>query len=500
MRRIIFIIIVVVIALTSCKLITSNRVEISGKILDNSPALIEYTLPLDGISYFGFKESVNPDSLGNFKISLEIEKPSFMEFFTGFDSYGALIIEPGNEYEILIDTKTKGNAFTVKCKDEEGQKLYNKIKNRNMIDGHFELEAREFITSADPDNIKQTLNTRKEDEIAGFTELFNRKAITKGFYDLVKSDREYFYTGALGSIAFINYLYSERGRNALNKEQYESMWKEVFQNRPVSDPEIRSSQWFFYYIQNYLWYQQLIIESFDKEKNDSINKMGITHTFQIESAKKYLNGPSLEYYTAAYIYYEAINRNYEKEFISLFNEYKKDYPDSKYTKYLTPLVDEVAEFHEKLEKGFNEKSIFIDNYLAFDSLKECLQKIAGKKLYIDTWASWCGPCKEEFKHNPELRKLLDSKNMNILYISIDSDRDDQKWKDMIKFYDLEGYHIRANTEMTKDLRRIFGPEGRFGIPWYVLADEKGNIVVNHAKPPSQIKELEKQIDEVFSKK
>ena len=86
--------------------------------------------------------------------------------------------------------------------------------------------------------------------------------------------------------------------------------------------------------------------------------------------------------------------------------------------------------------------------------------------------------------------------MNILYISIDRDSDDQRWKDMIKFFNLEGYHIRANQELINDLRKIYGENSPFGIPWYILVDEKGNIVKNHAKPPSKLQELEIQINEI----
>ena len=64
---------------------------------------------------------------------------------------------------------------------------------------------------------------------------------------------------------------------------------------------------------------------------------------------------------------------------------------------------------------------------------------------------------------------------------------------MIKYYKLEGYHIRANEKFGSDLREIFNQNGRISIPWYLLVDENGEIVVEHAKRPSQLKELEKEI-------
>lgn len=81
----------------------------------------------------------------------------------------------------------------------------------------------------------------------------------------------------------------------------------------------------------------------------------------------------------------------------------------------------------------------------------------------------------------------------MLYISIDSDKYATQWHDMIKFYDLEGYHIRANPQLGQDLRKIFGKGGSMSIPWYILVDEDGDIIKKHASRPSQLKELEVEL-------
>ena len=136
------------------------------------------------------------------------------------------------------------------------------------------------------------------------------------------------------------------------------------------------------------------------------------------------------------------------------------------------------------------------NYEQMDYLNEAIKSFKGKALYIDVWATWCGPCKEEFEHKAKLLELLESKGYEILYISIDDDKRNKQWQEMIKFYNLEGSHIRANEKLSKDLHSIYdNKEGAILIPWYMIIDKNGDILKLHAHRPSELVELEKELNE-----
>ena len=77
------------------------------------------------------------------------------------------------------------------------------------------------------------------------------------------------------------------------------------------------------------------------------------------------------------------------------------------------------------------------------TMEALLSRFAGKKVYIDVWATWCGPCKDEFAHEGVLHGLLEDKGYEMLYLSIDKDRDDSQWREMVAYYQLRGYHARA---------------------------------------------------------
>ena len=473
---------------------TKNEITITGNITGKIPAKIDYTLPIDGINYFGFKNSVQPDSVGEFHIKLAVDRACFIELSNVYDSYGTIIVEPGMDYNVLISTQDKTNMFKVKCKNKEGQDLYNQTTNRSMITGHFESEARQYSKDSIPSQIKQNIKSNKEAEISKYRRLLKANVISEGFYNLVRTDREYFYAGVQGSVAFINYLFSDRGQNNLDKKEYSELWKEIFKSYPPSNPELLRSPWFFYYTQNYLRYKELIEGPKDSEPLSEINKRGLLNTHYIQIAKEYLSGKQLEYYYAAHIYYEAINKNYEKELITLFEQFKKDYPTSSYTRFIEPEITQIIAFQKKQNESLNENIHFLDNPDKINSLKEAVKELKGERFYVDVWATWCGPCKKEFEYNDKLYTLLKSKGMTMLYLSVDKDDRKEQWGEMIKYYELKGYHIRVNDKFQTDLENLRGND-TFGIPWHILTDGEGNIIKKYVSGPSDIKDLERQLNE-----
>lgn len=472
-----------------------DNIHISGKITGKIPETIEYTLPINGIEYFGFTNSVQPDANGNFQIHLYSAKTCFIDLSNQYHSFGTLIAEPGMSYKVTIDTEAKENKFHVASKNEKGQLLYNQIPNRSMIvGGHFEMETKKYITDSVPSQIKQELQQSQEIELEGFKKLLKDKTISKDFYHLVETDRSYFYKGIQGSLAFINHLIAPRSQNKLSKAQYTELWAEIFKSNPVTNPELLSSPWFYFYAENYLRYKELILDGTDDATLLEIGKKGLRNTHNIEIAKKYLSGPQLEYYFAAYIYYEAINKNYEKELVTLFEQFKKEYPSSAYSHFLEPIIIPIIAFHKKQEEPLNEKIKFIENSSALNSVQEVIKTLNGKKYYVDIWATWCGPCKAEFKENAKLYQLLKSKDITMVYISIDKDSREQQWREMIHFYNLEGFNIRVNEKIDANLRTLYGSQS-MGIPWHFLTDENGTILKNHLSGPSEIENLEKQLNE-----
>jgi thiol-disulfide isomerase/thioredoxin len=471
---------------------TNNKNEsvIKGKISGKIPDKVEYTVPLNGICNWMVTDSVKPDSLGRFQIVFITEKPEFIKLRVSPETQGVVIIEPGKNYDVIFNSnKTKDN-FQVFGDNEVAQNQYNRLPNPV----HIQLGARAFLKDTVALTIKGKIDSLKAIEIAIFKDLFDNGKISEDFFNLIKTDRDCYYSAVKATTVWIKYLISKSNIKQPFSNEMKALWAETFQQPLLSEEYIIRSPWCYSYSESYIFFKEYMNNDLSQEKIEESRKLNLYKIHHIDDARKYLPNTLLESYMAIYIYLESSQKEYENELITLYNQFNKDYPDSNFTKYLTPLINENIRFHKISESEFSSKIRFIEDYQNKSNLKESVKSLKGNKVFVDVWATWCGPCKAEFSHKEELMKLLESKDIKMLYISIDRDEKEKQWKDMIKFYNLEGYHIRANKEMTANLRKIFDQNGVIAIPWYILIDENGNILKKHALSPSRINELEKQLN------
>jgi len=53
-----------------------------------------------------------------------------------------------------------------------------------------------------------------------------------------------------------------------------------------------------------------------------------------------------------------------------------------------------------------------------------LEQLRGKAVYVDFWASWCGPCRRSFPWMNEMQRRYGSQGLAIVAVNVDKKRDD----------------------------------------------------------------------------
>lgn len=157
---------------------------------------------------------------------------------------------------------------------------------------------------------------------------------------------------------------------------------------------------------------------------------------------------------------------------SVFEKYKADYPKSTYTKELAEAIADLVRF----EPGQPAVDFA---FKTLDGQDRKLSDFKGKVVYLDFWASWCGPCKGEMPHAKKIKEQLNGKDVVFLYVSIDENV--EAWKKGIESMEISGVHTQT-PGWSGEIAKKYNISG---VPSYFLIDKKGRFASKRAPRPSQ---------------
>lgn len=99
-----------------------------------------------------------------------------------------------------------------------------------------------------------------------------------------------------------------------------------------------------------------------------------------------------------------------------------------------------------------------------------MQKYKAKVVYVDFWATWCGPCRSGIERIKPLKEEMKDKDIVFVYLTNQSSPE-QTYSAMIP--DIKGEHYRLSTDEWNYLAEKFNISG---IPHYVLVNKNGEII------------------------
>ncbi|KOP38711.1 TlpA family protein disulfide reductase [Flavobacterium sp. WLB] len=149
-------------------------------------------------------------------------------------------------------------------------------------------------------------------------------------------------------------------------------------------------------------------------------------------------------------------------------------------------AQDIAKMNNKPSPGFD--------YENHKGGKTKLSDLKGKYVYIDLWATWCGPCRGEIPYLQKVEEKYHGKNIEFVSISIDTPKDHDKWQKFVTDKQLGGIQLFSDNEWKSEFVTSYNVTG---IPRFILIDPKGNVVDANASRPSS-PDLEKQLDSLLN--
>ncbi|WP_202423858.1 TlpA family protein disulfide reductase [Duganella margarita] len=101
-----------------------------------------------------------------------------------------------------------------------------------------------------------------------------------------------------------------------------------------------------------------------------------------------------------------------------------------------------------------------------------LAKLQGKVVYVDFWASWCGPCRQSFPWMNEMQAKYGGKGLQIVGVNVDAKSDDAR-----QFLTATPARFAIAFDPQGATPRSYGIKG---MPSSVLIGPDGKVLLEHS--------------------
>ncbi len=477
-RKVFFISVIFFASLCLCGLnaFAQETAKISGIVKGVPPQSIMFKQDLH---YLNIKPDLKEVLLdgSDFVSEIKIAQAGPVEFQCN-DEALQLFVEPGDDFsiEFIVGSINKGTTFKGKG-SLHNQFLYEFYNTFKIEYDTAETKAKILgVTSIDEFEIALYNSRKKQNDF--YKNYKEKENFSPAFKLFVENLIRYNYLGSLVSFPIM------RGNNSANTvvgALPEIMLSEVTAE-DGKNPTAMQGRYYRLFVYYYTIYSA--------SKNNGFNKFtdqGTSLEAKYKAAHDFFETKAFTYFLAKFmlencgkipqtplkrVYNVLATEDKEGFYTSLINERCGDALNAEVKKE-DKKTPPIMVGQKPAPTGFTAKTLE-GKIVSLDDFK-------GKVVYIDFWASWCGPCRQQFPFAKALQEKFtakEKKKIVFLYISIDEN--EESWRSAIEKMEIHGYHTISPGNWSSEACKFFKISS---IPRYMLIDKSGKIANENAPRP-----------------
>jgi thiol-disulfide isomerase/thioredoxin len=331
-----------------------------------------------------------------------------------------------------------------------------------------------------------------------FFEKQDKSKFSKAFTNYMEQTIRYNYYASLLSFPIVN---ANQSTSILTVNALPDVMLDGVTSKLVNDDALLCSS-YRDFITNYIIYFTSKANGFNKftDYNISMEK-------KVMTARAELKGKTLVWYIANFL-----NSDCDKvapyTVKQIYGELHDLDKEGTYTQLIKAKCEKRIKTKEVTVKKAKEKKAVADtkdkkNPFGDVALKDINGKafnpkdIQGKVVFIDFWASWCGPCRQEFPASKLLHERFTAKQLkNIVFLYISIDGNEGNWKNAVEQIGMNGLLLISPGDWSSPIVGYFGINS---IPRYMLMDKNGTITNPNAPRPSSDQVIYDEIIKLLEK-
>jgi thiol-disulfide isomerase/thioredoxin len=489
------IILLILIFLCSCsqkhqKPSTANSIIVTGRVLNRDPLNNSVIIVPNRIAVNRESIEASLDENGYFKASFRSYIP--LDFWIKYKTNFLVLAHPGdslfvefdgsakNRPELLDDVKFSGDFASENQQAAEFQEMYY---SNNFYPNIMKRDS--LMEVYDPERFTSYLDSCRgewDKLLARYRERYYPKEIILNWAKLtLETD---YYQDLLNYLKAYSYRAEKKG---LSSESIPADYLNLIKHHFKVDKSVLINGFsMFGFVDYYKIYIMEIIRHENKQffsSRDTVLKhQDVFDSLRFFGTINNTNDSLLKQMVLTEMLYQGL----EFSKVEIFDRFKKEISEIITEPYLKePLFEEYRNTLDKINNPVLASDIImkkISSSILTASIDSTIKSNKGKVIYLDCWATWCGPCLTELPQSLKLMKEYKGKKVSFIFVCIDSE--DKNWKALLSRLQLKGEHLYLNKEGSAEFRKQFNIKG---IPRYILFDKKGNIADDNAPSPSDLK-------------